>query len=215
MILMISVINYIMKSFLLIIILGGFSPVLSAQSNTPKQDELTNPALIIKIKDYQQYIKDFALRHKKEAYVLTLTHLKTDTGEVYVLNAVFEADNIVRSNPSGFSIIDNIPVMINDFNAPHSRRTEVINYLQKTYLPVDSAAIRKKKQQDSVQAKVAHDELPDTVLLGTRKVPKSKIRMFVEHVRTGGETSPKKWTLVFNKQKLLRTIIDQYEMRSQ
>lgn len=204
-----------MRSFFLIIISGSFSVMLFGQPNTPKQDKFTDSTLVTKIRDYQNYIKDFALRYKKAAYVLALNHSKTDTGEVYVLNAVFEADNMVRSNPSGFSIIDNIPVMINDFTVSHSRRTDLINYLQKTYLPVDSAEIRKKKQQDSVQAKIAHDELPDTVLLGTRKVPKSKMRMFVAHVHTGGGASPKKWTLVFDKQKRLRTIIDLYEMQAQ
>jgi len=204
-----------MKRVLLIIIISSFSPVLFAQLNMPKQDELTNSALVTKIRDYQQYIKDFALRHKKEAYVLTLNHLKTDTGEVYMLDAVFEADNIKRSNPSGFSIIDNIAVMINDFTVPHSRRIDVINYLQKTYFSVDSAEIQRKEQQNSVEAQIERDKWPDTILIGTRKVPKSKIRMFVENTHTGGETSPKKWTLVFKKQKLLRTIIDRYEMRAQ
>lgn len=204
-----------MKSFLLIIILYGFSPVLFAQPNAPKQDELTILALVTKIGDYQQYIKDFALRKKREAYIITLYHTKTDTGEVYVLDAVFNADDIARFSPSGFSIIDKIPVMIKDAPNQRTKRIDLINYLQKTYLPVDSAEIRKQQQQDSVAVQIEHDKLPDTVLVGTRKVPKSKMKFFVEHVRTGGETSPKKWTLVFNKQKLLRTIIDQYEMQSQ
>ncbi len=175
--------------------------------------EIQNKVLKIKLNGYKKYIEDFSFRNNIKYFALTMEEKKTGDTTFISLDILQHKELIQVFNPSRFSLLGKVPVLIRTTSQSSSiKNYSLIEFIKFNYFNAPP------NEEDERKLKEEREKLPDTITVVDRngdkvKIPSTRIKPVI--VRGGGGHEPKTLFLAFKGERLIEEKWDKYEKKTQ